>query len=270
MTRYPSLEQYGLIGNLETCALVNDEGEIEWLPMPHVESSSVFASVLDAEDGGYWRIQPTEPFDSEQSYLDETNVLETTFETDSGRVRVIDFMTVRDDGMERAVYRKVAPVEGSVELELTFDPRLDYARGVTDVESVDNGIRVTDGSSDDSGGTDDGEFVFLSGGAEFEVDEGTVRTTWSVSADESTWFVLSHDETREAVPDDCEDRLQRTAEFWHDWVHSCPDGCAFDGVHHDLAVRSGLVLKLLTHRETGAICAAPTTSLPENVGGVRN
>jgi GH15 family glucan-1,4-alpha-glucosidase len=268
--RYPSLERYGLIGNMETCGLVNDEGEIEWLPLPHVESSSVFASVLDADDGGYWRIQPTELFDSEQSYLDETNVLKTTFETASGMVRILDFMPVRDDGMERAVYRKVAAVEGSVELELTFKPRLDYSRGETVVESVEDGIRVTDGDGTDGGRTDDEEFVFLSGGVGFEVDEATARATWSVSADESTWFVLSHEETREAVPEDCEERLRRTVEFWHDWAHSCSDVCTFSGVAHDLAVRSGLVLKLLTHRETGAICAAPTTSLPENPGGVRN
>ncbi|WP_423745822.1 glycoside hydrolase family 15 protein (plasmid) [Haladaptatus sp. SPP-AMP-3] len=266
MTLYSPLERYGLIGNLETCALVNDEGEIEWLPLPHVESPSVFTSVLDAENGGFWRIQPTDSFDSEQSYLDGTNVLRTTFETNSGRVRVTDFMPVRDDGMERAVYREVTAVEGGVELELTFVPRFDYARAESVVESADGGIRVSDGEYP----TDDAEFVFLAGGVGFEVDGATVRATWSLSADESTWFVLSHEETGEADPDVCSQRLDRTVDFWRDWAHSCPDGCSFDGVHHDLAVRSGLVLKLLTHRETGAICAAPTTSLPENVGGVRN
>ena len=279
MTGYFPIERYGIIGNLETCALVNDEGGIEWLPMPHVESPSVFASILDAQKGGHWRIQPMLAFESEQSYLDSTNVLRTTFETESGRVRVTDFMPVRNDGMERAVYRKVEGIEGDVELELTFSPQLDYAHGETNLTPEDDGIRITsgdDGGTDDDGddgdlpGHDDDHFAFLSGGIDVEVDGGSGSAVWSVAEDESTWFVLAFNEKSIADTEDCEAELNRTSDFWRDWAHDCPDGCVFGEDSHDLAVRSGLVLKLLTHRETGAICAAPTTSLPENVGGVRN
>ncbi len=271
MTRYFPIEQYGIIGNLETCALINDEGGIEWLPMPHVESPSVFASILDAEKGGQWRIQPIIAFETERSYLDSTNVLQTTFETESGRVRVSDFMPVRNDGMERAVYRKVEGIEGDVELELTFDPKLDYAQAETKLTSVDGGLRITNADEEDNGdGDDNGEIMFLDGDTEFDVDGGSASAKWSVAEDESTWFVLAHEERSAAADEDCEDELERTADFWRDWAHDCPDGCVFGDGSHDLAVRSGLVLKLLTHRETGAICAAPTTSLPENIGGVRN
>ncbi|WP_227355383.1 glycoside hydrolase family 15 protein [Haladaptatus salinisoli] len=260
MTRYLPLKRYGIVGNLETSALVSDEGSVDWLPFPHVESPSVFAKILDAEDGGRFQLCPSKPFDSGQSYLVRTNVLRTSFETDSGTVNVLDFMPVWEDGRERALYRKVDGVEGSVDLELAFRPRFDYARAETDVRATDDGVRAAG----------DGTRLHLAGDASFEVDGATAHATCTVSENETRWFVLRHGEAPDATDEERERTLNETVDYWREWSHDCPSGCIFDGTDHHLAVRSGLVLKLLTHHETGAICAAPTASLPEDVGGVRN
>ncbi|MFC6726944.1 trehalase-like domain-containing protein, partial [Halobium palmae] len=120
MTTYTPIEDYGVVGNLETCALVSDEGSVDWLPVPDMESPSAFASILDAERGGSFRIAPVGDFDSEQRYVSRTNVLETRFRTTSGVAVVTDFMPVRSEYPgpvpERALYRKVACVDGTVDL----------------------------------------------------------------------------------------------------------------------------------------------------------
>ncbi|MFC4358283.1 glycoside hydrolase family 15 protein [Halobium salinum] len=293
MTTYTPIERYGFVGNLETCALVSDEGSVDWLPVPHLESPSLFASILDAERGGSFEISPVGDYDSEQRYVDQTNVLETRFRTTSGVVVVTDFMPVKNEYPaavpERALYRKVTCVEGAMDLACEFRPRFDYARGETRLEPNGAGFDATGevGGGDETVGGDapEEETVHLVGDATFErgTADGTddpiaggasATATMAMREDETRWFVLSWDGDVDLDPAACEDALDATVDYWHGWSHACgEDGnepCVAEGPWHDLVVRSELALKLLIHHRVGSISAAPTTSLPEEVGGVRN
>jgi GH15 family glucan-1,4-alpha-glucosidase len=260
---YPPIESYGLVGNLETCALVAPDGSVDWFPFPHLESPSVFAAVLDAERGGRFRIAPRAPFESTQRYVDRTNVLETTFRTASGTATVTDFLPP-DGAVEhpsKVLYRRVACSAGSVDFELLFEPRLDYARAESTLARVAEGVSAAGG----------GERTVLEGPAEFDVRDDRATADVALSAGQSEWYLLRCSGAEDAAVDP-DAALEDTLRYWTEWAHDCDDpaGCAFAGPWHDLVVRSGLVLKLLTHAETGAVAAAPTTSLPEDVGGVRN
>ncbi len=262
---YVPIEAYGIIGDLETCALIAPDGSIDWFPFPHLESPTIFAAILDPDRGGRFRISPTESVEATQQYVDETNVLETTFQTGTGTATLTDFLPPVDavDDPQKVLYRKLECSTGAVTLELEFDPQFDYGRAETTIESTTAGVRAT--------GRD--ERTILESPIDLEIDEfqGTATGTLSLEAGESTWVLLRCPNGEEATanPDKA---LDDTVRYWNDWMHNCDweDDCVFGGPWHDLAVRSGLVLKLLTHAETGAIAAAPTTSLPEHIGGVRN
>jgi GH15 family glucan-1,4-alpha-glucosidase len=270
MSEYIPLENHGIIGNLETCPLIGNNGSIDWCCFPHIESASVFASILDDREGGWFAIQPTNDFTSEQEYIERTNVLRTRFSTSSGTVTLTDFMPVINDAeldhTFNAIYRKVSCTEGPIEVTLEFVPRFDYARAPTTVEHAESGI-VSRGN---------GEQLFLSTPADtsFEVGEGVEAATGSftLDTDETAWFVLQYNDREPKEPSDCEALLRETIDYWQEWSHQCIDesGCRFSGPWHDNAVRSGLVLRLLMNPMTHAIAAAPTTSLPEVVGGSRN
>jgi len=263
-TAYTPIEDYGIVGNLETCALVSREGSVDWFPFPHVESPSVLGAILDGEDGGRFRIAPAGAFDASQAYLERTNVLETTFETDTGRATVTDFLPPAGevDHPKKVLYRKVACAEGTVDLEVKYAPRFDYARADTDVTPVDPGVSAEGGD----------ERTVLESPVDLTTQGGRATGETTLDAGETAWFLLRCTGAEDASVDP-EAALAETVEFWREWVHDCgdlEDGCVFEGPWHDVVVRSSLALKLLTHAQTGAIAAAPTTSLPEDVGGVRN
>ena len=266
MDEFRPLEEYGLIGNLETCALVGQNGAIDWCCLPYVDSPSVFADILDPEEGGRFAITPAEPFEAEQQYMERTNVLQTTFETASGTATVTDFMPVveerhTEEPQRRGIYRQVTCTEGSVEFDVEFAPRFDYARSETTVESVTGGALATG----------DDRQLYLSSPVGVETDGDAARATVAIDAHDTAWFTLGYMMYTPDDPEDCEDLLDRTVDYWREWAHSCDESeCPFGGVGHDHVVRSELVLKLLYYRETGALVAAPTTSLPEDPGGERN
>jgi GH15 family glucan-1,4-alpha-glucosidase len=263
MADYLPISAYGVVGNQETCALVGTDGSIDWLPLPSLDSESVFAAILDADRGGHFAVRPSDDNDSDQTYVDETAVLETTFDAGAGTLTVADFVPpiADDDHPHRALYRKVTCEEDPVEVEVTFRPRFDYARAETELAPVEGGVLAT-GHHD---------WVFLSSATALQVEDGTARATFSMDADETRWFVVRYDSQSGVSEAACERRLTATVDHWRDWTHDCGDGeCPYGGQWHDLAVRSGMVLKMLAARETGAIAAAPTTSLPEDIGGVRN
>ncbi|HET7323243.1 MAG TPA: glycoside hydrolase family 15 protein [Halococcus sp.] len=265
MTEYKPLEDYGLIGNLETCALVGRDGSIDWCCLPHLNSSSVFAAILDDDKGGRFAIQPAGEYEAEQQYLERTNILQTTFHTDSGTATVTDFMPLSPDNegsqpKVRALYREVTCTDGTVSLDVTFSPRFDYARAETTLESVSNGVLATG----------EARRVSLTSPVTLDVRDSDARASYTLSEYDTQWFVLQHGMRAPTDPEACEGLLADTAEFWRNWAHSCDGSCRFEGYGHDAVVRSGLVLKLLTYRGTGGITAAPTTSLPEVVGGMRN
>lgn len=265
MGEYSPLEEYGLVGNLDTCALVNQDGSIDWCPFPHLESPSVFARILDAEKGGHFSVRPAATYESVQQYLERTNVLRTRFRTAMGDLAVVDFMPVEErDGRQTrapAIYRKVVCERGTVEVEVAFRPRFDYARRPTTVERRDGGV-LAEGAD---------ETAFLSSTLPFDVRPGEATATATLEAGETTWLALVCGDTAPVDLGTGPPLLEETVSYWRGWAHTCGESeCVFAGPWHDLAVRSGLVLKLLTHPHTGAIAAAPTTSLPEDVGGVRN
>ncbi|WP_227378000.1 glycoside hydrolase family 15 protein [Haladaptatus halobius] len=265
MHDYVPLEEYGLIGNLETCALANADGSIDWCPFPHLESPSVFARLLDAEDGGHFSIRPDAAYDSTQRYLDNTNVLRTEFQTEMGALSVTDFMPVTEDEdgqtRKRALYRKVECHRGTVDIDISLEPRFDYARASTTISAQNGGLLA---ESDD-------EAAFLSTDLSFDVINSEATATATVEADDTEWFIFCYGDDEPIDAATGKRLLDETASYWRGWAHTCNESeCVFGGPWHDLVVRSGLTLKLLTHGETGAIAAAPTTSLPEDVGGVRN
>jgi GH15 family glucan-1,4-alpha-glucosidase len=264
---FAPLESYGVIGNLETVALVADHGSIDWLPFPHVESPSVFADLLDADHAGHFAVRPTDDFDADRAYRERSNVLETTFRTAGGRATLTDFMPVvgreySEETPERAVYRRISGEESTVEVGVSFAPAFDYARASPDLTRSEGGVRAT-------GGNDDPDLL-LSHPAdwEFELRGEETTATVTVGEGETEWLILA-DEIPESDP---EAVLSETDRYWRKWAHNCPDesACVFGGPWHDEVVRSGLALKLLVHDDSGAIAAAPTTSLPEDIGGVRN
>jgi GH15 family glucan-1,4-alpha-glucosidase len=261
---YKDLEEYGIIGNLETCALVGNDGSIDWLCLPYLESPSVFAALLDSRRGGHFRIEPTAKYASMQYYIQNTNVLQTSMSTGSGKAVITDFMPVSDRQEKepaRTLFRKVEFTQGELQVELSLRPRFDYARTVPDLEAADDGITCRK----------DDQSLFVQSPVVLDVQNGEARGTFSGREGDTRWFVLQYNRHHAINPRDCEAHLERTKQFWTDWAHSCDrDRCVLGGPWHNLAVRSGLVLKLLGNQETGAIAAAPTTSLPERIGGVRN
>ncbi len=264
MSEYKDLEDYGIIGNLETCALIGIDGSIDWLCLPCLESPSVFAALLDIERGGYFRINPIIKYESFQTYIENTNILQTTFTTPSGIAVITDFMKPegkKDNIYARAVFRKVECIKGEVELKISFKPRFDYAKELPVFELIEEGI-IARGKN---------ENLSLQSPVPLEIYEQEARGALTLEGGKTAWFILQYNHRVSLSSRDCEDLLIEAGIFWHNWVHRCvPSECIMDDPLYDLVVRSALVLKLLSNPESGAIAAAPTTSLPEYIGGVRN
>jgi GH15 family glucan-1,4-alpha-glucosidase len=234
---YAPIQDYAAIGDGETVALVALDGSIDWLCLPRHDSDPVFGALLDAERGGSFVLRPEDPFRAERRYVPDTNVLETTFWTADGAVRVTDALTL-DDGATlpwRELVRRVEGLSGSV--ALTWTPRASQ-------HSEDRSWRVLDW---DAGA--DGRFV---------LSEGDRALLALVDADGGPCPRPTRDEI--------EDRLEATVSAWRRWVRSH----TFEGEWAEAVERSLLALKLLICSATGAIVAAPTTSLPERIGGRRN
>ena len=256
----------GIIGNGTTAALVRPDGVIDWLCLPRFDSPSVFAGILDEERGGSSAITPVvRPFRSLQRYDPDTNVLETLFMVDGhGVVRLTDFMPWSDDprGGIHEVHRRIECVEGLVELEATFDPRFDYGVEPAQLETGTRGVRATGHLGERLVGV-------LSGGDGWHGrPSGGVATRFSLRAGQRRWMVLSWDA---AEPDAIEshrpfEHLRLTRRRWREWSARLQ----YDGPWRHHVLRSALCLKLLIYAPSGAMIAAPTTSLPEWIGGDRN
>ncbi|MCU4973085.1 glycoside hydrolase family 15 protein [Halobacteria archaeon AArc-m2/3/4] len=279
-TEFKPLDDYGVIGNDERVALVGADGSIDWLCFPHLEDSSVFAAILDTEKGGRFAVEPQAEYDSSQAYVDRTNVLETTVETESGTATMTDLMPVRmadepypHERFQHAVYRKLEGASGSVSFDVCFEPRFDYARAETSLE-IETGEEGDDEGKIVASG--DGERLHLHhhGDLEFELesDDDGPRATGTVTLEEgdTCWLSVQHDHSVRLSPEECETVLEGTVDYWREWLDECEASAGslfeFDEAYTDALIRSALVLKLLIHEETGSICAAPTTSIPEVVG----
>jgi alpha,alpha-trehalase len=266
MQGYKPLEQYGIIGNLETCALVGADGSIDWYCYPLLDSPSVFAALLDCKRGGSFSITPAGSFRSLQHYKYETNTLVTSFETEQGTVELTDFMPLqvrhgvrRHESLE--IVRRAKCTQGTVSLIVAASPRFDYGRVLPDLERDLSGIAFRGA----------GQVIGLGSNIPLAPQGHDATARIALMEGEFATFALYRGAPG-VIPRDLFRTIQQeTEDYWKGWVHTCNRAvCAFDGLWHDAVVRSGLVLKLLTHPVTGAIAAAPTTSIPESIGGVRN
>ncbi len=263
---YKPISDYGLIGNLETCALVGSDGSIDWCCFPHLESPSVFAAILDDRIGGWFQIAPACDFNSGSAYIPDTNVLEITFTTGDGVSTLTDFMPVKDpfrqrDPSHQTIIRRIRGLSGRVPMTLDFQPRFDYARALPLVEEAPGGVTARWGDRE----------VYLQAPFVLAPSARGARGTVTIEAGDSLWVVLQYGHRITRYPAHCEAFLEKTLAYWRTWSHSCDESeCVFGGPQHEHVVRSELALKLLTHHDSGAIAAAATTSLPESLGGVRN
>ena len=260
---------YGLIGDMASAALVGTDGSIDWCCFPRFDSASVFAALLDPQHGGHFRIAPTTAgWSSQQQYLPDTNILETTFTTAGGSATLTDFMPV-DDGdhddpdmdtrPSHEIHRIVRCLSGEVELRCDFRPALDYARAWNEVESVGRGaVQVRGGR----------QILTLTASLPLPRTPFGAAASFTLSAGESATFVLAYGHGRPTSLERYRTgrRLQHTRRYWQGLVNRMD----YEGLWRDAVVRSFLVLHLMMYRRTGAIVAAPTTSLPETLGGSRN
>jgi GH15 family glucan-1,4-alpha-glucosidase len=263
---YLSIQDYAVIGNGLTAALVSRDGSIDWACFPRFDSPSVFGRILDAGIGGSWSIAPTDRFTTERCYLDDTNVLRTLFHTAGGTAEVIDFMPTAGSGPERlgesAIVRIVRGLVGLVPFRLVFDPRFDYAR--TQPEwclDVPLGAQALWGE----------QSLTLSTDIPVRLDGGCVQAEFAVTPGREIRFCAAYREPPpmfwgEEPVNDARRWQAETEAYWRGWL----ERCKYRGPHDALVRRSMLALKLLDHAPTGGIIAAPTTSLPECIGGPRN
>ncbi|AFZ73398.1 glycoside hydrolase family 15 protein [Natronobacterium gregoryi] len=269
--KYPPLRDYGIVGNDDRCALVSRDGSIDWCCFPHLEDESVFARILDVDRGGHFAVSPAAEYESSHRYRDRTNVLETTFETTTGQATITDCMPIRDgdaggEDFQQAFYRLLECDRGSVDLDLAFAPRFDYARTKPAFDHVEDGVMAR--------GDDESLFLSADGalGDDLEVADADATVTASVSleAGERCWTGIQYGGREPLASIDLEETLDETTRYWRDWV--CETCDAVDSMPErwtEMVVRSQLVLKLLIHHETGAIPAAATTSIPEEIGSDR-
>ncbi len=260
---YKKISDYGIIGNLQTIALVGLDGSIDWFCLPHIDSPSIFGSILDDKKGGRFAITPTGKWKSTASYLAGTNILITSFSAESGKARLRDFMpALNENDGKTEIYRCVAVTEGSVEIEVIFEPRFDYARSDTKLERVHGGIIASGGD----------EVVTLSSTMPLQCDGQCSKLKLALQVGESACFVLT--QGRDVLTDisgKLHASLVKTEEYWKEWLQRSETGLIIDpGKWKPMVDRSALLLKLLYFNPTGAIAAAATTSLPEQIGGVRN
>ena len=254
---YLPLRDYAVVGDGRTSALVGLDGSVDWLCLPDVDSAPVFDRILDAEQGGCFELRPAGEFTAERRYRDGTNVLETTFRTGTGAIRITDAMTLHDASALaplRELVRVVDGLEGRVELRRRFAPRLDFGRRELRLGERAGALVAVNGKD---------AFALSSWGAGEDGEE------FALAAGERATFALTHAHMEPLVlpaREEAERRVEETAAFWAGWSSRLE----YDGPWREAVVRSALALKLLAFSPSGCIVAAPTTSLPERLGGDRN
>ncbi|MEY9123094.1 glycoside hydrolase family 15 protein [Bradyrhizobium yuanmingense] len=251
------IEDYALIGDCETAALVGRNGSIDWLCWPAFDSDACFAAILGTHKNGRWLIAPSEGATSiSRRYLGNTLILETRFETKSGTVALIDFMPLR--GKASDIVRLVRGIRGTVKMRMELVIRFGFGADIPWVRRIDHSLMAIAGQ----------DMTVLRTPVETRGEDLTTVSDFEVKEGETVPFVLTYGPSHLAppAPIDAELALQETEKFWKDWCGHCTR----DGDYQDLVLRSLITLKALTFAPTGGIVAAPTTSLPEKLGGSRN
>lgn len=251
------IENYALIGDCETAALVGRNGSIDWLCWPAFDSDACFAAILGTHKNGRWLVAPSDEITTiSRRYLGDTLILETRFETKSGTVALIDFMPPR--GKASDIVRLVRGVSGTVKMRMELVIRFGFGIDIPWVRRIDHSLLAVAGQ----------DMTVLRTPVETRGEDLTTVSEFEVKAGETVPFVLTYGPSHLDPPEpiDPDIALQETETFWKEWCSHCTR----DGEYHDLILRSLITLKALTFAPTGGIVAAPTTSLPEKLGGARN
>ena len=271
---YKQISDYGAIGNLRSVALIGNDGSIDWCSFPAADSPSVFASILDVRHGGRFQVSVPDAGVGVQYYVKDTNVLKTEFKIGPGKLTVTDFMplwgNINQCGGSYAlneIHRIIECKGENMEIEVEWSPRLDYARASTKIKETENGWIATDGENRISlCNVENARVINESYGSIlyslFKIRDG----------DRKVLVTRWNSEDIDSAPDKSVELMQRTASTWKNWARkeSVLDAHKWAEEWLPFLVRSRLALKLMIHDDTGAIMAAPTTSLPETIGGVRN
>jgi GH15 family glucan-1,4-alpha-glucosidase len=268
MTEWLGISEHGLIGDLRTCALVGTDGTIDWFCAPRFDSPSVFGAILDKDRGGSWRLEPTcEVSRTQQFYFPDTAVLITRFLTADGVAEIHDFMPVLgigDPEHRQRIVRRVSGVRGKINMRMHFDARPDYARQNCEAVFAGDGVLVT------GDGVRMGVIASVDLHVDTEPDNACVSAEVELTKGDTALFVLeilAGDDLPSANAVDMTDSLlDATTSYWRHWLSQS----RYAGRWREMVHRSAITLKLLTHEQTGAVIAAPTTSIPELVGGSRN
>jgi GH15 family glucan-1,4-alpha-glucosidase len=258
---YFPIRDYAAVGDDRTVALVGIDGSVDWLCLPNLDSPAVFGALVDGENGGSFQVSPQDSFRASRRYLEDTNVLETTFETAGGTVRLTDAFALPSSKQTptRELVRRIEGVSGRVAMRWHARPRFGFGREPARLEAGDG--RAAAHGTDQS-------IVFSSWDAGAPVVDGdTIESRFELAEGEQALVVLTAGDAPKALSrTEVERELEDAERAWRDWVGSC----GYDGPFRDAVIRSGLTLKLLAYAPSGAIAAAPTTSLPEVPGGERN
>ena len=265
MTQRP-IESCGVIGDLHTVALVAMDGDIDWCCLPQFDSPSVFAALLDEKKGGHFKLAAEQAGTNRQMYMPETNVLLTRFLCAEGVGEVIDFMPVRQeksrqsDSVIHEIVRIARAVRGVMRFRLECAPAFNYARTPHRATLTEGGV-LFDSEKDR---------MILLGPGDWRIEDEKAILQFTLQPGETAEFALRYlteeDGADLKAPVDGDKLMDETLEFWREWLSHCK----YEGRWREMVLRSALTLKLLTHQPTGAIVAAPTCSLPEEIGGVRN
>ncbi|MGD8632926.1 MAG: glycoside hydrolase family 15 protein [Anaerolineales bacterium] len=261
---YKPIENYAVIGDLHTVALVCKNASIDFMCFPHIDSPSIFARMLDYEKGGYFQIRPLlENYTEKQIYLSDTNILLTRFLSPNGVAEVSDFMPVEITSPHHELVRRVKTVSGDMDFEMVCKPAFDYARAGHKIEREEGAVRfIPEGEHN--------PVLRLYCEVPDEIEDGAVIARFHLSEGETAAFILE-DVVEGKVsparnPGFVREAFKDTVNYWHDWI----ENSSYNGRWREEVNRSALVLKLLTSQLHGSIAAAATFSLPEIIGGVRN
>lgn len=258
------IQDYAIIGNGRSSALVSRDGSIDWLCWPRYDSPSFFAAILDQQIGGKWKISPIQPAKIQRQYIEGTNVLQTRFSTQSGSIVITDFMTALSEEdkqqslqPEHEIIRRVECEQGEVEIQIEFDPKPNYARGKWDIEDRKIlGLRIEIGR----------QLITLHSEIKFTLKESLANTQVKLKANQRLDFSLTYTAEAPAVIPALGDPISKKLALTIDWWKKWSSQVTYDGPYKAQVIRSALVLKLLGFAPSGTFVAALTTSLPQGIG----
>ncbi|HEV2172377.1 MAG TPA: glycoside hydrolase family 15 protein, partial [Nitrospira sp.] len=261
--KFPRIGDYAVIGDCRSAALVSKYGAIDWLCWPRFDSASILAALLDHERGGSWSIFPVGEYTVERQYLRNTNILQTTFETPSGILVLTDLMPVRENTSlvpDHEIIRQVECTAGEVEVDVLLAPRAKYGEAMPKLEERGClGLRFCHGRG----------VYWLRGSEPLVVNGDSASLRHRLQSGEALLFSLSYTENAPAILPDMNQirhRMSLCADWWREWAGNM----RYEGEFRDEVLRSALTLKLLAYVLSGAVVAAPTSSLPERIGGSLN